>query len=595
MLYDNRTSFKYGEVMPNYCYRIDTDIPGRGLFYLKNGIPSSAGMTNFPALEKITSLAVQNIKALRVFKYKMNKKDTNLFGLIFLFTNSKLYILRQDNFNKLHEIENNYSVDEINDKLSITQFENSLIICCENKKPFMVRVNESDLTFSVVDYWESITNPPVKGVSPEFVYTEDDKQIYEWYKKGTKIIFKSTVGKVYATKFIEKLPKGRISFYGGEFYIDKIEDIENTQMFTTTQMIAPEIETPLENATVDDKKINILDIRFSENLFKDNGYPAVCCYYGGRIIFGNVAGNPSAIVSSRVNDSINFRSSLDDNDGFTTFIPDNELNTVKALIPHKSLLALTDKGVYSTLLNTVLTPRESMFFQMPTPTPKGTAGTYIKHQGALYYVDTSDRVNKFDDIGEENTYKSHEISIYSQHLTKQAKKIYATEFQTNNFVGVDTGEENNIFIHNQQTDISAWTRVNKLPGLVEYSEIDNLLYQFHVNDSGIDIYTYSKDKVEPMELKIPFISINIGPKAILTFNNKATVGRVIINCFGNPDFQINNHKKTAPFNNQDGYYKLKPIEISNVGGEELTIKQLDNTKIEILSITTEIKGLQEVK
>ena len=219
MLYDNRTSFKYGEVMSNYCYRIDTDIPGRGLFYLKNGIPSSAGMTNFPALEKITSLAVPNIKALRVFKYKMNKKDTNLFGLIFLFTNSKLYILRQDNFNKLHEIENNYSADEINNKLSITQFENSLIICCENKKPFMVRVNESDLTFSVVDYWESITNPPVKGVSPEFVYTEDDKQIYEWYKKGTKIIFKSTVGKVYATKFIEKLPKVRISFYGGEFYI----------------------------------------------------------------------------------------------------------------------------------------------------------------------------------------------------------------------------------------------------------------------------------------------------------------------------------------------------------------------------------------
>lgn len=595
MLYDNRTSFKFGEVLPNYCYRIDTDIPARGLLYLKNGVPSSAGLTNFPALEKISSLELKNVKAIRVFKYKMNKKDTTLSGLIFVFTDSKLYIFRQDNFTKLHEIESNYSVTEVNNLLSIAQFENSIIICCENKKPFMIRINERDLTFEVVDYWENITNPPVKGVSSEYYYTDEDKQVYEWYKKGTKIIFKSTVGKIYDTKFIENLSKGRISFYGGEFYIDKVEDLENTQMFTTTQMIAPEIDIPLENAIAEDRKINILDIRFSENLFKDDGYPAVCCYYAGRIIFGNVAGNPSAIVSSRVNDSLNFRSSLEDNDGFTTFIPDNELNTVKALIPHKSLLALTDKGVYSTLLNTVLTPKESMFFQMPTPTPRALTGTYIKHQGALYYVDTSDRINRFDDVGEENTYKSHEISIYSQHLTKGATKIYATEFQTNNFVGVDNGEMNSIFVHNQQTDISAWTRTERLTGLIEYTEVDNELYQFHVTDTTVDIYMYSKDKVESIELKIPFVSINIGPKAILAFNNKTSVGRVIINCFGKPSFKVNEVTKHNPFNSMDDYYKLKPIEFSNIGKNELSIKQLDKEKIEILSISSEIKGLSEVK
>ncbi|MGL4863102.1 MAG: hypothetical protein ACRC4T_08290, partial [Cetobacterium sp.] len=273
----------------------------------------------------------------------------------------------------------------------------------------------------------------------------------------------------------------------------------------------------------------------------------------------------------------------------------NELNTVKALIPHKSLLALTDKGVYSTLLNTVLTPKESMFFQMPTPTPRALTGTYIKHQGALYYVDTSDRINRFDDVGEENTYKSHEISIYSQHLTKGATKIYATEFQTNNFVGVDNGEMNSIFVHNQQTDISAWTRTERLTGLIEYTEVDNELYQFHVTDTTVDIYMYSKDKVESIELKIPFVSINIGPKAILAFNNKTSVGRVIINCFGKPSFKVNEVTKHNPFNSMDDYYKLKPIEFSNIGKNELSIKQLDKEKIEILSISSEIKGLSEVK
>lgn len=596
MLYDNKYSFKFGEVLPNYCYRIDTDIPSRALLYLKNGIPSSGGITNFPALEKIATINIPNIKALKIFKYKMNKKNTSLTGLLFLFTNSRLHILRQDNFVELHNLESNYSVDEINNKLSITQFENSLIICCENKKPYMVRVNESNLTFTVVDYWENITNPPVKGVSAEYTYTNDDKTVFEWFKRGTKIIFKSTVGKVYNSDFIKGLTKGRISIYGGEFYIDKIEDIENTQTFTTTQMIAPEIETPAENAAADDKKINILDIRFSENLFKDNGYPAVCCYYAGRIIFGNVAGNPSAIVSSRVNDSLNFRSSLEDNDGFTTFIPDNELNTVKALIPHKSLLAMTDKGVYSTLLNTVLTPKESMFFQMPTPTPKGTTGTYIKHQGALYYVDISDRINKFDDIGEENTYKSHEISIYSQHLTKGAQKIYATEFLTNNFLGVDTGENSNVFIHNSQTDVSAWTRTNRKSGIIEYIEIDNILNHFIVKNSGIEVYIYSNTEVEPIEMKIPYISLNLGPQFIPAYNINTTVGRLILNCFGNADFVVNNKKiKEHPFNSKDNYYELRKYEFNNIGENILHIKQTNTEKIEILSISSEIKGIKEVK
>ena len=596
MLYDNRFSFKFGEVLPNFCYRIDTDIPSRALLYLKNGIPSSGGITNFPALEKIATINIPNIQALRVFKYKMNKKNASLTGLLFMFTDDKLHILRQDNFTKLHSLESNYSVEEIKNKLSITQFENSLIICCENKKPYMVRVNEIDLTFSVVDYWKNITNPPVKGVSSEYVYTGISKEVFEWVKrKDGRIIFTSTVQQVFDNNFLNGLLGGTITIYGGTFRIEYIE-IGNFQKITTIQEVAPEIEPPPENTLPIDRIINVLDMRFSENLFKDDGYPSICCYYAGRIIFGNVGGNPSAIVSSRVNDSLNFRSSLEDNDGFTTFIPDNELNTVKALIPHKSLLAMTDKGVYSTLLNTVLTPKESMFFQMPTPTPKATTGTYIKHQGALYYVDTSDRINKFDDIGEDNTYKSHEISIYSQHLTKGAKKIYAAEFLTNNFLGVDTGENNNVFIHNLQSDISAWTRTNRKSGIIEYTEIDNKLNHFIVTSSNIEVYIYSNTEVEPLEMKVPYISINLGPQLIPAYNIKTNVGRLIINCFGNADFIINEKRiKEQPFNSKDNYYDLKKYEFNLIGKNSLHIKQTNNKKIEILSISAEIKGLKEVK
>lgn len=596
-LFNNMYSFKYGEVMPNLLYRIDTDIPKTGFAYLKNAIISSGGITNFPALEKISSLNIANIKAIRTFKYKINKKNTALAGLLFIFTDIDLYILRQDNFQQIKVISSDYTIDEIDNKLSITQFDNSVIICCENKKPFMVRVNENNLTFEVVNYWESITNPPVKGVTSDYHYTGDDKVVFEWFKEGTKIIFKSLGSKIYTSDFMNSLVKGRISIFGGEFYIESIANVEGKQQFNTTQMIAPELDIPITSTAEDERKINVLDIRFSENLFKDNGYPAVCCYYLGRLIFGNVGGNPSAIVSSRVNDSLNFRSSLNDDDGFTSFIPDNELNVVKALIPHKSLLVMTDRGIYSTLLNTVLTPSESMLFQMPVSAPKGTTESYIKQHGALYYIDKSDRVIRIDDVGEDNAYKTLELSIYSKHLTEKAKKLFATEFKGNSLIGVDNGVDTNIYIHNLQSGITAWTRTNRNSGKIEYTEVDDILNMFNITPSSIDIYKYSEDKVDPMEFKIPYISFDTGYKQIPSFNIKTSIGRVIINCFGEYNFQIGKQKIESPFNNniQEEYYKLRKVEISNLGGNELHIKQLNNEKVEILSLSIEIKNLNEVK
>lgn len=596
-IFNNMYSFKYGEVMPNLLYRIDTDIPKTGFAYLKNAIISSGGITNFPALEKISSLNIANIKAIRTFKYKINKKNTALTGLLFVFTDIDLYILRQDNFQQIKVISSDYMIDEIDNKLSITQFDNSVIICCENKKPFMVRVNESNLTFEVVNYWESITNPPVKGVTSDYYYTGDDRVVFEWFKEGTKIIFRSLANKIYTTEFMNGLNKGRISIFGGEFYIESIANTEGAQQFTTTQMIAPELDIPTPSTPADDRKINILDIRFSENLFKDNGFPAVCCYYLGRLIFGNVGGNPSAVVSSRVNDSLNFRSSLKDDDGFTSFIPDNELNEVKALIPHKSLLVMTDKGIYSTLLNTVLTPSESMLFQIPVSAPRGTTESYIKQHGALYYIDKSDRIIRIDDVGEDNSYKTLDISIYSQHLTKKAKKLFATEFKSNNFIGVDTGLETNVYIHNSQSGITAWTRTNKKEGITEYTEINNSLHSFNITPSAIDIYKYSDSIVEPIELKIPYVSLDTGYNQIPSFNIKTSIGRVIINCFGEYHFQVGKQKIEAPFNNdiKENYYNLRKIEIPNLGGDELHVKQLNDEKIEILSLSIEIKNLKEVK
>lgn len=590
-----------GEISPSLCYRIDTEIVNKGYSYLMNARPNtSGGLTNFPALEKVSDIGYAGISALKIFKYKMNGKDAQFSGLLFIFTDRDLKIVRQDNFQILGTIASGYTAYEIKNKLSITQFENSIIVCCEGKKPFMVRVIERSLSFTVVDYWESIVNPPVKGVVSEYKYSGDDNQVFSWYKEGTKVIFVGILDQVYEPSFLQNLSRGKISFYGGEFYIDSVSDTSGKQKFTTTQMVAPELEVPANNASGDDKKINILDIRFSENLFKDDGYPAVVCNYAGRIVFGNVAGNPSAIVASRVNDSLNFRSSLDDSDGFTTFIPDNELNVVKDLIPYKSLIAFTDKGVYSTLLNSVLVPKESSLYEQRLSKPKGSTNSWLKAGGTLYYIDASNRINKVEDIGADSAYQTYDISTYAPHLFQNVEKLYYTEYDKQNFIGVDTGDGNRVLVFNDQQDIMAWSRTYRLTGEIEYVEIDDTLYIFNITSSGISIYRYSKTVTKGIEFHMPAPTISQRVELdVPCFCKDYRIGKVIIACYGNYNFDVNGEIKERAFNDRcdssSFYNELQVVEFSNVGGKDLKIKQRDSEKIEVLSVFYEIKNYDERK
>ena len=89
--YEKKGRFSLGEIDPPLCFRVDTDIPNRGLAYLENGlITSSAGITNFPALKKVATIQAVTTKtiinAFKIFKYKIQKKDTSLSGYLFLFT-----------------------------------------------------------------------------------------------------------------------------------------------------------------------------------------------------------------------------------------------------------------------------------------------------------------------------------------------------------------------------------------------------------------------------------------------------------------------------------------------------------------------------
>lgn len=599
-MYENKFKFSLGELTPPLVYRVDTDIPGRGLKYLKNGLcTSSAGLTNFPKLKILKVIDLPSVKAIRTFKYKIIKKDTKLNGYLFLYTDKKVIILREDNLQVVKEMATNYTVDEINN-LSIAQFENSVISCVENKEPIMIRVNESTVDFVVVEYWNNIQNPPVKKVESEYSYTGEDMLVLSWYKQGIKVIFESTISSpIYKDTFLSSLTKGTISIYGGEFRIEKIENITGKQKIITTQVTAPsgQIEVPDSGATEENKKINALDIVFSENLF-NKGYPAVVTEHNGRVIFGNVAGNPSAIVASRVFDSLNFRQSLEDNDGFVTFIAGNELNTIKDFISYKSLIAITDKGIFSTELNSELSTKTSSFYDQKLARPKGI-GYWTESDDAIYYVDTTDRVWQIQDVGADSAYKGMEVSAYSSHFLQGINDIFFHKIGKTNIIGIDqSGDEGRALSYNLAESILCWTRTEKINGINEYVNINDDIYIFNANLENISIYKYSDTEVEPLSLElaetslIQKISIDV-PE----FFKKKKFQRIKVLAFGEYDFKVNGIPCPQPFNNKqekkDLYEDIHTITVQNVGKNYLKIEQINNKKIEIVGISAEITGYEQ--
>lgn len=599
-MFEGKLRFSLGEISPGLRHRVETEIPAKGLAYLKNGLISdSAGLINFPSFEKLNTISVaselRTIEGFKLFKYKINKKDTSLSGYLFLYTNKKVLVLRMDNFQVVKEIPTTYTPEEIKN-LSITQFDNSVISCVANKEPVMVRVDEAKPDFTVVEYWESITNPPVKAVESEYQYTDTDKLVFTWYQDGSKIIFESTLSSpVYKPSFLGNFEKGTISYMGGEFRISKIENASGKQKITTSQVTAPggNIEIPDKSVELEKKKINILDIVFSENLFR-KGYPAVVTEYKGRVIFGNVAGNPSCVVSSRVFDSLNFRQSTEDNDGFTTFLAGNEVNTVVDFISYKSLIAVTDKGFFSTQLNTGLTPKTSEFYDQKLSRPKGL-GYWTESDDAIYYVDTSNRIFQIQDVGADSAYKTMEVSTYSNHLFDNIEDIYFFKHKKNNLIGVDCGEEARALSYKFEEDIICWTRCNKLQGINEYVNVDDKLYIFNATGNEINIYTYSDTNVEPLEFKLAETSLSQKVRTdVPEFFKRTTIGQVKMVVIGDYDLSINGKRKEHALKLEDvPSDKVHFVTIPNTGKKELYIKQMNNNPIEIVGIFAEIRDFEQ--
>lgn len=587
-LFENKNRFSLGEITTSLCYRTETEIPAKGVKYLENAfISPSAGLKNFPKLIKIGNIDLKGVQAFRLVKYKINKKDTNLTGYIFLYTDKKVLVLRMDNFNIVGEVPTAYTVEEI-ENLSITQFENAVISCVENKEPVMVRVDEKEVTFKVVEYWKNIQNPPTKRVESDYQYLDDDKQVFLWYKSGSKVIFESTISSsVYKPSFFDNMIKGIVSIYGGDFTIEKIENKEGKQKITTTQLNEPNIDVPESSAEEAEKKINILDLVFQENLF-NKGYPAVVTEYKGRVIFGNVAGNPSCIVASRVFDSLNFRQSLEDNDGFTTFITGNELNTIKDFMTYKSLMAITDKGIFSTQLNTALTTKNSEFYDQKLPRPKGLT-YWCESDDAVYYIDTTDRIYQIQDMGSDDAYRIQEVSAYSGHLFKDLKDIYFFKYDKQNMIGVDSENGARVLSYNYEENIMCWSRIPRLEGINEYINIDDNLYLFNATENGIGIWKLSETEVEPIKLILPpsSLSTKYGLGYPEYLDKKVRIEKVEILVLGNYSLKVNGKKKEITTLNQE----IKPfednihiVEFPNLGGKVLEVEQVNDEKLEILGI-----------
>ncbi|MGL4671189.1 hypothetical protein, partial [Cetobacterium sp.] len=149
--------FSLGEISPDLYHRYDLAQYDFGLAFLKNGIAKVGGtIVSSPEIVFRQSFS-NNGSGKRWFKYNNDDTINKKCVMVLITTTMFTFFTVDENyiFAKVKEIGANYTEAEL-DILSITQIENTILVCCKGKKPQMIKLNESDFNNIVlVDYWEA--------------------------------------------------------------------------------------------------------------------------------------------------------------------------------------------------------------------------------------------------------------------------------------------------------------------------------------------------------------------------------------------------------------------------------------------------------
>lgn len=603
-----------GEVSPDLVGRIDTPIYEKGAKRVENCLPMIEGpLQNFPEPTLKNSLDITATGAEhRIFRYNFSKHNPTPGYLLFVFHKLKLDIVRPDTFVSIKSFATSYTDAEVKGKLSIAQVEDSVMICCEGREPSLIRINENTVisspatSFSEVDYWANIEYPPVEPSSTEYG-TEglaqidlEEYNLFNWWKNKSTYYFEAAyTGAMLDTDYFNSLAKGQITLYGGKFYINKVEVISSKQRFTCSLLDEPEVTVP--DGSANKELVDVRAFVFSTDILEGGtNYPANVTHYHDRLIFGNINKNASVIVSSRVGDISNFRTGTNDSDGFVTFIPGEQLERIRDITSYKSLLVFTDNGIWSTEMNTTLTPATSQVFPQEVDIPSEDTSSYCRSHGLLFYKDKfNKRINALTYIGDENVYIGQEVTTFSKHLFQDIEGISSLSWNNEEYLVSVQTDKINIMTFRKEENIMGWARLPRWDtGSISFLTEKKKTLMYILNDSGVleewDFLGATREKLV-LELLPPTMDERIYLDTPPFMKRCCTIGRVKVAMYGDYDIKVNGKRKEIHFS-KVGSEELHMVEWDSIEAgfnNPIRIEQLNDKPLKIVGISFEI--VQEVE
>ena len=605
-----------GEISPKLYHRTDLKNYSHGLKTARNVICNVEGtITNAPKLvldKSVVIAGLPNDGTIEAFKYSIVEQQDTYDGIIVLFATLKVYILKIINTTPLtitvdKEIATTYTEAEIK-MLSISQIENNVLICVTGKKPSMIRIDEDDLTLSgVITYWDNIINPPVKPVDTQYVggFTGFEDSM-TWRTVSNYVEFKTIKLNMIEQSFIDTLDRGSIRIYGGTYRIDSITTASGFHTFKTTLLEEGALLAP---TTAED--INSKDVRFSEDLFSGDRYPSIGGIYQSKIFFADIEGNTNAIVLSKTLEFFDFSTGLNDDDGIVMFVPSPKHETIRKVVTYNSILIMTDNAIWSSSINSILTPKTSQLFQQIGMPPSN--GTFVTFEGTIYYVNSfGNRVYRIDYDLDSQNYVAHEISLFARHLfTNGIQDLGVIKYQgddyiaSNTIIAVETidqfgeavftdTETTALCNNNIEQGVIAWSRYEMANQMERVDFLEETIF-FNINVT-LEVYRLSQTVFrDDMFIELLPPTPNDQLQSDLPFITKQfDIKNIYITIIGEYDVLINGSEVFLGFaQNPLLPSNVRAMKVIAGNRRPIQITNKNNAKTEILAIYYEIETTTE--
>lgn len=569
----SKNDFSLGEISPNIIFRDDIKNYNSALLKAENCFANITGsIENMPELEIINSISLNNINKIKLFEYAIDKNDAkysinkNIKKIIAVFYNLKvefMFIDENENLVRNVIVTTDITEDKL-DSLSITQVENSLVVCSKGVKPKMYRYKELNsslhYTFDEVDYWGAITDGPLKTIPPDFANKPADTYIGYWRKTNgkteepdndKKILLEGYYYRVegagtdskgvYSEDFLKSLIGGRIDLLGNQFKVkgytlpdgtgEGIEGYTKQQFKDNTliELIPLVLASTLVVPTFKDKvdangnyvfkpgtstierevywdKFDINSLYYYQDIFKQNKYPSIVSFYRGRIIFASTEDSEELICFSQTNNYFNFGGDVkNDTSGFTQSIPSDRRVTIYDIKQSYSLLFMTSEGIWYSPIGIAISPLNSFLTKSNLPVPSSNKELYSVIKSNFCYVDKNKKliIISINDIG--NTYVYKEINTLNRDIINDSYKMFEMNYRNYSFIAIVSTD----FICLVQLDlvenVFAFTRYiknNKNLNIFDYQG-KSIILEYNEENFFLNNMNFSESLFKNINITIP--------------------------------------------------------------------------------------------